>query len=197
MLSALRNAPSVVRSQGFAVFVQGESSLGLWMLESGHVDISRVSGRGKEVVLEVLESGDLIGLGAAVSGYPHETGAETVDDCRLHLLPRADFLKLMRTDAESSAAVASLLATELSAAHRWIGNTALARSTAARLAKFLLNSPRSELAAITHHELAQRIGVSREAVSRILASFRTSGAISPVPGQIALRDRLILQRIAS
>ena len=197
MLTALRKAPSVDRSQGFPLFMQGEASLGLWMLEAGHLHILRASGRGKAVVLDVLESGDLAGLGAAVRGCPHETGAETAAACRLRLLPRADFLKVLHGDAESSASIAALLAQELSAAHRWIGNTTLARSSAARLANFLLNSTKAELATITHFELALRIGVSREGVSRILQTFRARGAVSPMYGHIAVKDRELLEEIAS
>jgi CRP-like cAMP-binding protein len=197
MLAALRQTPSVDRSEGFALFLQGETSLGLWMLESGHLHVSRVSGRGKTVVLEVLESGDLVGLGAAVSGSPHETGAAAADDCRLHLLPRAEFLSLLHADAESSASIAGLLAAELAAAHRWIGNTTLARSSSARLANFLLHASAAELSSLTHLELSLRIGVSREATSRLLHDFKASGAISPVRGCLAIRNRSLLSDLGS
>jgi len=197
MLTALRSAPSVDRTHGFALFLQGETPLGLWMVEAGHLHISRLSHRGKTVVLDVLESGDLAGLASAVSGQPHETSAAAADACRLRLLPRADFLKLLHGDHESSACIASLLAAELAAAHRWIGNTTLARSAAARLAHYLLSCSRADLATFTHFELSLRIGVSREAVTRILRDFKASGALSPLRGSLAVRDRAILERTAS
>lgn len=46
-------------------------------------------------------------------------------------------------------------------------------------------------------ELSLRIGVSREAVSRILHRFKASGALSPLRGRLIVRDRDILDDLAS
>lgn len=171
--------------------------LGLWLVESGELHISRVSARGKSVVLDVLEPGDLVGLAAAVSDSPYETAADTASHCRLHLLPRIDLLTFLHGDVATAAGIAVLLAAEVAAAQRWIGNTTLAKSVSSRVAAFLLDATPAGLAATTHSHLALRIGATREQVSRILAGFRQSGALSKERGCLALRDRGLLERIAS
>src|ERR1700676_3795732 len=131
LLTALRQAPVVERKGRFAVFLQDEMPVGLWMVEAGELYISRTSGRGKTVILDVLEPGELAGLASAVADIPYETAAETSGPCRLRLLARAELLRILRADIESSNAVVRMLAEELAITHRWIGNTSLARSGSA------------------------------------------------------------------
>src|ERR1700687_2778374 len=171
VLSSLHQSPAVERGARFPLFLQGEKPVGLWMIESGRLLVSRISDRGRTVVLDILEAGDLAGLAAIVSDLPYEISAETAEPCRLRLLPRADFVHILETDAESSVAVAWLLASELAAAHRWSGNVMLLGSNSARLANVLLQSTRGELADLTHDDLANRIGISRECVTRLLQNF--------------------------
>jgi CRP-like cAMP-binding protein len=172
--------------------------LGLWMLEAGHVHICRLSPGGKNVVLDVLESGDLAGLASAVSGSPHETGATTADQCRLRLLPRADVFKLLHDDSESSAGIASLLAAELATAHRWIGNTTLMRSAAARVGALCV-AQQSSGAGDAHSPCNCRYALACPAKpSRIFCkASKPSGALSAQRGLIAVRDRALLKRTAS
>lgn len=197
LLSALRQAPAIERGAGFPVWLQGEMPLGLWMLEAGALRISRISGAGKSVVIEVLEAGDLAGLAAAISDRPYETGAETAAACRLRFLPRTEFFRIACKDAQCSSEIALLLAAELAGVHRLIGNTILARSGSTRLAKFLLRASSAELTRLTHVELAGRIGVSRECVSRHVRDLKASGAISPERGCLAVRNRELLKRFAA
>lgn len=197
VLHALHQSPAVERGEHFTLFLQGEKPLGLWMVESGRLLVSRISGQGRSVVLDMLEAGDLAGLAATVGDQPHETSAETAEPCRLRLLPRSDFLRILQTDVESSIAIARLLATELAASHRWIGDTMLLSSNSARLATLLLHSSQSDIAALTHDALANRIGVSRESVTRLVNSFRARGALAPERGPLMVRSRSILERLAA
>jgi CRP-like cAMP-binding protein len=197
LLNALRQAPAVERQDAIPVFLQGEMPLGLWMLEAGELRVSRLNGRGRNVILDVLEAGDLAGLASAVGDIPYETGAQTCGACRLRLLSRGEFLRILHSDPETAAALAAILAAEVAATHRWIGNTTLARSGVARMATFLLHSTPPELARLTQTELAGRIGVSREAVSRMVGNLRNSGALIPQRGPIRIRNRDMLEQIIS
>lgn len=197
LLQALRESPALERPDNIPVFLQGEMPLGLWMVESGELRVSRINGRGKNVVLEVLEAGDLAGLASAVGDIPYETGTQTCGACRLRLLARVDFRRILRTDPETAAALACILAAEVAAAHRWIGNTTLARSGVARMATFLLQATAPELARLTQTELASRIGVSRETASRMVGDLRDSGALTPCRGPIRVANRNLLERILS
>ncbi len=197
LLNALYQSPAVDRGDGFTVFLQGEKPLGLWMLESGRLLISRVSGRGRTVVLDILEAGDLVGLAATVGDRPYETSAQTAEPCRLRLLSRGEFMRILHSDAESAAAIACVLAGEIASAHRWIGNTMLLRSSSEKLANLLLSSSRDELARLTHLELADRIGISRECVTRLLQVFKSRGAVAREPGPVIVRSRSILKSLAA
>jgi CRP/FNR family cyclic AMP-dependent transcriptional regulator len=196
VLTAIRQTPAVDRKHHFPVFLQGELPLGLWLLEAGSLLISRLAEGGRTVILEVLEPGDLVGLAATVSGLPYEVGAETAEPCRLRLLPRCEFLKILRCDEESSTAIAWLLSVELAAAHRWIGNTMLTRASSTRLARLILHAAPGELATLTHLNLAERIGVSRECVTRMVQILKSTGALSAERGPLLVLDRKVLRKMA-
>jgi len=197
ILKALHHSAVVERDGHFTLFLQGEKPIGLWMVESGRLCVSRVSNRGRTVVLDVLEAGDLAGLAATVAAMPYETSAETAEPCRLRLLPQADFARLIERDAGSALAVATLLAGEVAAAHRWIGDTMLLRTSRERLVNLLLSADRDELAELTHEDLANRIGISRECVTRLVQTFKAAGAIAPDRGALLVRSRAILKGLAA
>lgn len=142
------------------------------MLESGSVALSMSSAQGKKVTLQVLHAGDLVGLAGAILGA-RNVQAQTNTVCRFHLLERSRFLDLVRDDAESAIAVASLLAAELSAAYAWIAGTALAGYGRHRLACFLQHASAAELQ-LTQAEIGQRLDMSREGVSRSMRTLRES-----------------------
>lgn len=194
LLTYFGKSPSIERSDNFPVFVQGEKPVGLWMLEAGELHISRVLGRGRSVVLAVLAPGDLAGLSSALAGEPYETSAQTCNRCSLRLLARADFLEMLHSDAESSVAVAGLLAAELLSAQRWMSNVTLSGSAAAgRLAQFLLHTPPRHLL-LTQKELGVRAGLTLEDdVSRLVRDLKTLGAISRRRGSFVIRNRKLLE----
>jgi CRP/FNR family cyclic AMP-dependent transcriptional regulator len=197
ILNAFCRVAAIERKDRVPIFLQGEVPIGLWMLEAGEVQIIRTSRTGKDVVLESLAPGDFAGLASVVGDVPHETSAQTRGPCRLRFLPRCELLLILERDHKSSAAVARLLAIELAAAHRWIGHTTLLRSSKSRLATFLLEATPAELARLSHSEIAGRIGISRETVSRSVIKFRASGALSAELGPLRIRDRNQLERMAS
>lgn len=55
----------------------------------------------------------------------------------------------------------------------------------------------AELARLSHSEIAGRIGISRETVSRSVIKFGASGALSAELGPLRIRDRNQLERMAS
>jgi CRP/FNR family transcriptional regulator len=81
--------------------------------------------------------------------------------------------------------------------------SALAFMTApARLARLLLQNVATDsvsgpLVTISQEELAQRVGVTRQTVAKILGGWRRAGWIITGRGRIMLVDRVTLKRLAS
>ena len=196
LLAAFRASPLLQRGEGFSLYLQGEKSVGLWYVEEGRLLVSRIAENGRSVVMQILTRGSIAGLGSLISREKEEASCLTQAGCKLRLLASAELMALMQSDTEVCGALLQRLAGELAHLQRWIGNRLLC-SNSTRLAKFLLESSQLELAGLTHSNIADRIGVTRESVTRMMGILKSSGALAVVKGQVVVSDRNVLAKMAA
>jgi len=112
---------------------------------------------------------------------------------------------LLQNESEVGVHAAQLLSREFQAAYRDIHDLVLARSSSGKLARLLLScahpgpSPIEELrvhSAMTHEEMAQRIGSSRETVTRLLSTLKKKRLIRIDGATLVIRDRGGLEALA-
>ena len=80
------------------VFDEGEEGQALYLVMSGHVQISRTHSRGRQIVGE-LGPGNFFGDMALLDNSPRSAQVRAVDACELAVFFRDDFVALMETDA--------------------------------------------------------------------------------------------------
>ena len=164
------------------LFVEGQSPRGIFVLCKGRVKLSICAPDGKTLIMKIAEPGEVLGLSATVSGKPYELTAETVGPCQVNFVKREDLLRLLREHNEACLRVAEQLSDKYNAACHEIRSLGLSHSAAEKLAKLLLDwsskagesakkEPRFKMA-LTHEEIAQMIGTSRETVTRLFAELR-------------------------
>ena len=153
----------------------------LFLLE-GEVNISMNSSDGRRLLLGVVSAGDTLGLTSAISGDASEIRAEAVYPCRIASLQRQDFLDFLSRHPIASQNVARELSLYSSRACERLRILGLTSTTTAKLAHLLLEWCRrgQETAsgvqvrcALTHHEIGEYIGASRETVTRTMADFKS------------------------
>ena len=190
---------------GAIVFVEGQSPRGMFILCSGKVNLSTTSREGKVLILKTAEAGEALGLSAAISGAGYETTAETATPCLLNFVDRTHLLELMLAHSEVGIRAAQSLSRDYHSAYRDIHDLVLTRSSAGKLARLLLSqSPTQELgdnpirihSFMTHEEIAQRIGSSRETVTRLLSDLRKKRLIHLEGPTLVIRDRQALEALA-
>jgi CRP/FNR family transcriptional regulator len=190
---------------GAILFVEGQAPRGMFILCSGRVNLSTTSREGKILILKTAEAGEAIGLSAAISGACYETTAETATPCQLNFVDRKHLLEVMQAHSEVGLHAAQSLSRDYHAAYRDIHDLVLTRSSAGKLARLLLSqSPAQELGAsknrihsfMTHEEMAQRIGSSRETVTRLLSDLRKKRLIQLEGPTLVIRDRQALEALA-
>ncbi len=145
-----------------------------------------------------------MGLSATVSGKPYEVTAVTIDPCQVNFVKREDFLRFLKNDVQVCFKVAEQLSEKYHNVCNEVRSLGLSHSAAEKLAKLLLEwsskngeslkpEPRVKLR-LTHEEIAQMIGTSRETVTRLLADLKkhqilnTRGSTLIIRNQAALRD---------
>jgi len=189
---------------GAILFVEGQTPHGIFVLCSGRVNLSTTSREGKILILKTAEAGEPLGLSAAISGGNYETTAETASPCQLNFVDRESLLELMQTYGEVSMRAAHSLSREFHSAYRDIHDLVLTRSSTGKLARLLLSQSlqregETELRvplAMTHEEMAQRIGSSRETVTRLLSHLRKRRLIQFEGSNLVIRDRSALEALA-
>jgi CRP/FNR family transcriptional regulator len=194
--------------KGALIFAEGQHSPGMLILTEGRVKLTMSSSQGNRFILRVVEPGGVLGLNATVCGGPHQVSAETLEPCKANYVRREDLLRLMREDGGFRLRVLETLCYHYNNASAEIGF--LGRSPAARLARFLLESLPDEgdespegwqlYLGLTHEEIAEKIGVARETVSRIFAELqkrRIVGAVNATRSHLVILDRAALCEISS
>ena len=208
-LTAFDNGSHLTTYPGGALlFVEGQTPRGAYVLCSGRVKLSTTSRDGKVLILRMADAGELLGLSAVISGEPYLITAETAGPCHVNFIDRDAFLKLMEKNGEIGLRSAQVLSHDFQAMYRDVHDLVLARSSAGKLARLLLSwSPgaqqeanRNEVrirSSLTHEEMAQMIGSSRETVTRLLSDLRRKELIRLEGSTLVIRNRPALEALAA
>ena len=197
---------STAYPEGAVLFVEGQPARGVFMLCKGRVKMSITSSDGKALILKILGAGEVLGLNAAVSGRPYELTVETLEPCQVNFIKREDFLRFLAEHSEASIRAAQQLSTNYHAACEQIRALGLSQSAPEKLARFLLDwsgkgqqtaqGIRVKLA-LTHEEIAQTIGSSRETVTRTLGDFRSKQLAFVKGSTLVIQNKPALERFVT
>jgi CRP/FNR family cyclic AMP-dependent transcriptional regulator len=193
--------------KGAVLFVEGQAPRGIFVLCKGRVKLSICSTDGKTLILKIAEGGEVLGLSATVGGNPYELTAETIDPCQVNFVKRDDFLRFLKDYPEACMRVAEQLSEKYNAACREIRALGLSHSAAEKLAKLLLDwsakggegsksEPRIKLA-LTHEEIAQMIGTSRETVTRLFAEMKKQEIVLAKGSTLVIQNKAALKALAT
>jgi CRP/FNR family cyclic AMP-dependent transcriptional regulator len=193
---------------GALLFVEGQLPRGAFVLCSGKVKLSTTSRDGKVLILKVAEAGEVLGLSATISGTCYELTAETAGPCHVNFVERDALLRLMERSGEMGVHAAQALSKEFQSVYRDIHELVLARSSAGKLARLLLSwttarereTGVSEVrvrTGLTHEEMAQMIGSSRETVTRLLSDLKKKEFIRLEGSTLVIRNRTALEALAA
>lgn len=173
--------------RGTKLFLENSPSNGVFVICSGQVKLSCTSKEGRTLILKIAMPGDVLGLGAVISGTKYELTAEAVQPTEVKSIRREEFLAFLKRHGQASLHAAKALSEEYKAAFFDARRLALSGSTAGRLASVLLEWARAEsygkpelrlTMALTHEELANLVGCSRETMTRMLGRFKREKLIA-------------------
>jgi CRP/FNR family transcriptional regulator len=148
----------------------------------------------------------VLGLSSTIGGKPYELTAETVDPCQINFVRRGDFLCLLKEHSDVCLQVAVQLSDKYNAACHDIRSLGLSHSATEKLAKLLFDwsmrngeagkpEPRFTIA-VTHEEMAQMIGTSRETVTRLLADLKKRHVVQLKGSTLLIRNQAALKLLA-
>ena len=201
-LAAITSAAAYPK--GATLFVEGQSPRGVFVLCTGKVKLSTSSADGRSLILRISESGEVLGLPATVTGKPYELTADVIEPTQANFISRQDFLQFLREHGEAALRVAQQLGETYHSAISEMRTIGLSHSAAEKLARFLLElSPRdnkaeSEITAtltLTHEEIAQTIGASRETVTRLFSDFKKKQLVQVKGSTVIIKNKAGLESL--
>lgn len=175
---------------------RGDPTGAVFMVLSGRVKTILTNDEGREVIVTLLGPGGLFGLTAAVDGGEQLASAVTVQRSSIARFGGKSFIRWTENSPGARGAVARELARNIRELNQKIEAHAL-MTTKARLFDTLLEiagaegeqepgGDRVSFTRPTHKELANRIGTSREVVSRLLAELREAEMFEADEGRVIL-----------
>jgi CRP/FNR family transcriptional regulator len=154
--------------------------------------------------LRVAQPGDVLGLNSVLAGTSYAITVETLQPCRFTFIAREEFLKLIQEHGDACLYFAQRLGQDCQSAYDVIRSIASPVET--RLARFLVSCCSNECAeegivrvkfSLTKEAIGQRIGCTRETVSRMLSSFRRRGVAELVGTTLLVYNRAALQSLSA
>jgi CRP/FNR family transcriptional regulator len=189
---------------GAVLFVEGQSPRGVYIICSGRVKLTTTSREGKTLILRIAQAGEILGLHGTVSGRPYELTAETLQPCQLDFVKREEFLKFLQSHGDACLHAAQHLSHDCQSAYDMIRSLGLSHSVSEKLARLLLEwahggeetkeGIRIKIA-LTHEEIAQLIGTSRETVTRVLGEFREKEFAQLRGSTLLIRNKTALEKL--
>ena len=192
--------------EGALIFVEGQVPRGVYVLCQGRAKLSATGSDGKTIIVKIAQAGEILGLHAAVSGKPYELTVETLQPSQLAFVSREDFLRFLKEHGDASLQAATQLSNDCQSAYEVIRSIGLSHSITERVAHLLLQwsaegtvvdgAIRVKLA-LTHEEMAQLIGTTRETVTRTLSQFKKQRILELKGSTLLIRNKAALERMVT
>lgn len=173
--------------KGSSIIVSSEDGRDIMFVADGAVDVKRIGGEGKEVILSRLGVGEFFGEIAFLTNAPRSADVVAVEDSMVLVLRAADFEQMLQLNAGFARALLIDLAHRVAAASMRISDLALL-DVYCRVHRVLLQLAKSGDKVAkgeyvlaerpTHKDLAAMVGSSREMVTRALSKLESEGIVT-------------------
>jgi len=184
------------------LFIEGQRPRGVFVLCTGKAKLSTSSSEGKTIITKISQPGDVLGLNATISNHPYEVTAEMIEPGQANFISRESLLQFLRQNGEVALRVAEQLSHNYYVAFEEIRTLGLATSPAEKLAKLLLswegetdNGSHTIRLTLTHEEIAEMIGTTRETVSRLFSDFKKKQLVEIKGSSLTIRKRDGLEKL--
>ena len=182
--------------RGEILFLQNDSADTAYIVRQGSISIVLNSSDGREMVINEMHNGDLLGELGILTRNPHATSAIARTNSEVLAIPRRALLKVIHSEHSVAVRLLEILARQLQMSSQ--RESALAFLDAqARLAKLLLEIEEQEhekgYVTISQDELAHRTGLIRQTVAKALGKWRRAGWLITGRGRILILNRKALE----
>lgn len=197
---------AAVFPEGVVIFAEGQTPRGIFMLCQGQAKLCTASRDGKALILRIAKPGEVLGLDVIVTGKPYQVTVQTMQPCQLNFVNREDFLRFLQEHSDAGLRAVQQISRDCRDAYDVVRSIGLSHSVSVRVAKFLLASATDEPATngvvrvrlpLTHEDIAQLTGTSRETITRVLSEFRKKEIVEFKGATLIIHNIPALERLVA
>lgn len=208
---AIREIPQVFRAKadslffkkGQVVYQEGNTPLGAYFVEKGSVKITKVSSLGKEQIVKIVTSSQLLSFSDLFSSARYNHSAQTIEESTFLFIPKQDFWNVLKEHNDIFWQLLVQLSLEMNMVEEKVLDLAY-KPVRGRLADAILSLSSKDNTAgadsspvcLTRTDLAGYIGTVKETINRLLSELRNEKIIHTSGSCIKILDREALGRIS-
>lgn len=189
--------------KGESIFEEGDTVNGIFCIKDGVCKLSKLSANGKDQIVKLVKSGELLGQRSMISEEPTNLSAVALEDMDVCFIPKQEIMSYFDTNNQFSMEVMKTICGDLKDADDHMVSMAQ-KTVKERLAETLLfledtfgkNEDGTLHIQLSREELAGMIGTATESCIRLLSEFKKNDWIELVGKKIALKDRTKLKRLS-
>ncbi len=190
---------------GVILFSEKDPAPGVYIVLEGEVKLSMNSSDGRRLILRIARKGEILGLASALSGKPCEMTAETLYPAKIAPIVRKDFLNFLSRHPEVYQTVTEELSRDYTMACEQLRTVGLSNSAPEKLARLLLEWSQNGKTTdgvvhfrfpLTHGEIGEFIGASRETVTRTLSVFKSRHLVAFHGSTLSIPSKAALESLA-
>ncbi|MGI9288864.1 MAG: Crp/Fnr family transcriptional regulator [Pseudomonadales bacterium] len=190
-------------NKGEVIYAEGQLHTALWQVKAGNVRVTNQTSDGKEVVIAIFSMGDCFGELTLLDGFPAANTATAIDHVELAELAKSDFDELYHQYPVFAHELMRLMCGRLRHMLNFYADVTLRpleQRMASRILYITSDNPGKDNTAelrFTQQDLANMVGATRQAVSKVLNLWRDQNIISLEYGKISVLSPAELENIAT
>ncbi|TDP61710.1 Crp/Fnr family transcriptional regulator [Flavobacterium dankookense] len=190
--------------KGEPIFEEGETLKGVFCIKDGVGKLSKLSSNGKDQIVKLVKSGELLGQRSMISEESANLSAIALNDMEVCFIPRKEILGFFDKNNEFSMNVMKTICGDLKEADDHMVSMAQ-KSVKSRLAETLIyledtfgkNDDGSLYLQLSREEIAGLIGTATESCIRLLSDYKKEGLIELVGKKIIILKRNELIKLSN
>lgn len=189
--------------KGDSIFDEGESINGIYCIKEGVCKLSKLSANGKDHIVKLVKSGELLGQRSMISDEPANLSAVALEDMEVCFIPKTEIMGFFDKNNQFSMSVMKNICGDLKESDDHMVSMAQ-KTVKERLAQTLIylgenfgkNEDGSLHIQLSREELAGMIGTATESCIRLLSDFNKLGLIELTGKKITLKEINKLKKLA-
>jgi len=184
--------------KGQTLFVEGNHPYGIYCISKGNIKLTKLSNDGKESIIRVVKSGDVLGHRSLFMDKCYAATATAMEDTEVCFIDKTFILKLMSDKPKVALSLIGQLSKDLGDSESKLSSLHQ-KNVRERLAELLiilkenhgedLGKNRFKITIkLTREEMATMIGAANETLIRFITEFRENNLISQEGKYLIIED---------